>query len=722
MFWQLLPSLVYHAVLGLVLATLVWGAGVGWLLLVARCISFRAADTVLGYPFGLLALLGASALWLLHSLAGVVGFLLLLGAPLAHAVRARRLLDRAVRIAGSALSGALPYIIGFAIALGFLVHGPGPDSDSSAFGDFVFYPAKVASAQASITPFHDLDVLGVDHTFVQSGPSLVGAALVDAISLDPFLIEGALLPVFLLSSLCFGMGLLRKEDSRKLPEWLAIPLAGLVLGTVAYPSWIAESPPVALGLPLAFTAFWLTRRAVSTSVLGTTCAVIAVDLLFTKILAAISIIVLLAPVFMEHVRRASRRQVVTVCASLLAGVVFAAALLVGTADWTRQVVGLHFRPLDDLRAAIGQDHLTTNSLGPVLKTLGSVLALVVLIRLKRWLLALTLGVPVAVSWVLSGQSVDVAIGVAVLCCAVALAMHPPTLRGDRVLVTAAGGSLAVGTWFRDLWQLPASFTMSLLFVAATAAALAAAPARDSLGRRAFAWQRHMVVGTVVVGGIALALAGHSFAAFATVLAAGSLAVAGSLLPGRAPRLAVFAAAMLLPLLAVGQAATARDLTLGTYDRTILPREYFDVWKRTSRVAPKTGLVFTSHTGKEVTPLKGWNFYPAFGRRQVYLAGWQNSRLRTDHADLARRLSVNRALLRGRLAPSDMAEARPFSSYYAVMWKFEPRPRSFRELYANRLFVLYSIPSRRSNPELVLGYRCKEYDNCVRLPRLVVYRT
>jgi hypothetical protein len=117
----------------------------------------------------------------------------------------------------------------------------------------------------------------------------------------------------------------------------------------------------------------------------------------------------------------------------------------------------------------------------------------------------------------------------------------------------------------------------------------------------------------------------------------------------------------------------------------------DIWAEVEQRVPEDGLVFTSLTGREVTPHEGWNNYPAVAERQLFIAGWYDGRLVSQEDDRDRKLAQNRSVLTGRTDPRALELSREYPSYYAVARGTERVPRSFRRVYANDEYVLYEIP-------------------------------
>jgi hypothetical protein len=123
----------------------------------------------------------------------------------------------------------------------------------------------------------------------------------------------------------------------------------------------------------------------------------------------------------------------------------------------------------------------------------------------------------------------------------------------------------------------------------------------------------------------------------------------------------------------------------------LTSDDYDIWAEVNERVPEDGLVFTTLTGTEVTPLAGWNNYPSVAGRQLYIAGWYDGRLVSDPDERDRRLALNSEVLTGARAPSDADLSRDFGSYFAVVRVDERVPSSFTRIYANERYALYEIP-------------------------------
>jgi hypothetical protein len=269
-------------------------------------------------------------------------------------------------------------------------------------------------------------------------------------------------------------------------------------------------------------------------------------------------------------------------------------------------------------------------------------------------------------WIVGGHGFDVLVGLTILLTALELSARPELLLAQRWVVLAAGVVLATSAWFRDVTGIRAGLVLVALLAVGIVAAFAP---RD-------------LPAAVVAAAVAapLALIGHPF-----VGAAAAVVVVAALLARRMPVAVAAPAAALLALVV---------LLLGTPDATpyppVLTTDHHDVWSRVRDVVPRDGLVFTSLTGPVVTIDQGWNYYAPVSGRQLYLAGWSNSKLLVDEDERARRLAANAAVLGG-LAPDQLRLSRRYPSAFAVIRAGERPPPRWTRIYANDSFVLYRIP-------------------------------
>ena len=668
----LTASILLHAALGVVLASLVWSIGGGWLVILRRP-PFLDRDFVFAYPLGLLATLLACGLFLTWRPLGVPGAALVL-VPIVLAFRRRALFGSALRSAASAVARGLLAIVGLATTLGFFLHGPTASVDSNAFGDVVWYAAKLESARRSLFPLRDLSAAGVDLWRAEIGPSLVGATISYVPKIDPLLFHTSLLPAFLGTSLCCGLALVPVAHAAP-----RLRVAVLAVGMTAYASWFAESPPVTLALPLAFAIAELVDRPIPKRWFAIAVTAIALDLALTKGLALVPFGILVAFALRRYCLSPRERRALAIAVPLLVAALLAATL--ANSWWVLRAASLHFSPLDALRGLRSQlDTRSTIRAAPGLQLAGYLLLGAFLWRTRRIALLVALAVALVWSWTILEYSIEIGLGTLVLLTALLVLRDPPVERIDLALLGAAAGCLALGAWFRDFAGVRAAFVESACLAGIVLSAIA--PRR--LG---FLVRLYGLAGA----GVLLALSGHALPAGLVLLAGAAAMTAASPRMRSAGSAAAAAALLALGVAAAIRAGRADDLRLGTYDTSILTHEHYQVWHEVAKVVPARGLVFTDETGDEVQATTGQNYYPATAGRQVYLAGWYQSRLREDRSDRERRLRLNSLVLEGNVSPRRADPTGRYDSYYAVMTGGD-HPPSFMRLYANDRFSLYRIGS------------------------------
>jgi hypothetical protein len=371
---QLTLAIFVHAVLGVLLAALVWAAGYGLVAAARRAGLDLGPARVVAYPAGLLLTLLVCACVLVTPWLGLIPGLVL-AISLWHALRTRpAIAHRAAEL----VAWALPAAIGPGVVLGFFLHGPTDRVDSNAFGDVVWYAAKVASAKESLFPFRDLAAAGVHLWRSEIGPTLIGAVVTRLPVTDPFLFHTTLLPTFALVSLCIGFSQLRPRASSTWTERTALAL--LAAAAVAYPSWLAESPPVTLALPLGFSIYALMREGLAPKVFATGVTLVALDLALTKALVLVPFAILASFAAHERYRPMARSSL----AMMAAGVSAALGLIAWTlanSFWILHEVHLRVTPLPAFRGLRSQlDTRSTTQLAPALALAGYLLLAVLLVR------------------------------------------------------------------------------------------------------------------------------------------------------------------------------------------------------------------------------------------------------------------------------------------------------------------------------------------------------
>jgi hypothetical protein len=344
------------------------------------------------------------------------------------------------------------------------------------------------------------------------------------------------------------------------------------------------------------------------------------------------------------------------------------ALLFLAASWYSGLYERKALPLDAARA-LADGSFEARSVGLALLVAGEVVLVAALVRGRSWALLGAFVPTVLLSWFVAGYGFDIALVLEVVLVVLAL------LAGDRIdarLALAAGVLLAVAVALRDATGVQPGVLLALFVLLAFAAVL--------VPRRLLAWSA-----AVLCAAIALALAGAPGLALAA-----STVVGGLIGTGLSQRLIRLACVGVAAVAVVVVAVRAGDLDVGDPAVTLTPADY-DVWNVVNDRLEADALVFTTMTGLEVTPHRGWNNYPSLAGRQLYIAGWYDGRLVSHPEDRDRRLALNRAVLDGRVTPGSLELSRSYSGYFAVARNGERMPRSFRRLYANNAFSLYEIP-------------------------------
>jgi hypothetical protein len=676
-------SILAHALLGVAVAAVTWLVGLGYLVGGMRG-RLAAPDAVHAYPIGLLAVSAASLLFLVEPWLGAAAAVAL-AVPFALLVRDGAVGGRVLRQAVHPLAWALPAVLGLPIALGLLLHGPTAELDSRAFGDMLYYVNKLVSASQTVFPFHDLLAEGQRIIYVEAASSFVGATFAGVPGLDPILFQTSTLPAFVLVSLCIGLGLLGERRRSAPSVWIAA-LGLLAASALIYPTWMVETPPVAMAVPLAFSVYRLWAAPPMMGWLVALAAALALGVLLTKVVAGIPLAVVVASVLIGRLRgRLDLRSAALAVGGSLTAAALAVVVLVATASWYTGLFDAGFLPADAARGLADQlTNRDTRALSPALEIAGQLALFIALLRTRSFAFAVAMAISIAGVWFVTGQSFDMALGTAILLAALHFWTRPATGLQERRLVLGAAVLLALSAWLREVSGIRAGF----VFVTLLAVALVVAFGVATDGR---ARVRAPLAYGVAAVGLMLALAGAPVLALVAV--AGLVVLSTSSLPRRmTPALVPAAIALGLVGSASVAAAAARDddLRLARIPSTLTSEDY-ELWRAVERVVPRDGLVFTSMTGRQVDARHGWNNYPSIAGRQLYLAGWYDGRLVSDRDELDRRLALNEEVLSGATAPTELDFGRDFSSYFAALYRRERVPPSWERMYANRLFALYRIP-------------------------------
>jgi hypothetical protein len=682
---QLLPALVLHLVLGLALTTLVWGCGLG----LARA---AGLDSVFAFPFGLALVLAAAALVLYSPWLGALSLALLVSAPALSLHRRVRLPPEVSR----ALAWGSPAAVGLALALGSYYHGPGRTYDSWAGGDVAFYAGRIAAVKHSLFPFPDLAAAGHRFTYAEVGPSLVGGALTWFPSFDPFLFGATTLPLVGMMSVLVGFALLERPVQ---PRWTdVLVVTTLAVSMTSYGSWLVESSPVALAVPLVFPMYALYRRTVTLPMLVSGTALLAFLCVCLKVLMLLPLAVLVgAAVLRDHRRALSGRRGALLVGGLVVVAAAVVATLFATAGSFGELVHLRVSTWERIRDVRDVTRTSYAPGGPAVFLAGLLVLSAALARERRYALVLAVALPTLLMQFVDGINFEIAVDAAVFAAALDLWARPARRAGWLV---AAGVLLSAAVVARDIAPLRTGAVFALLIAAVVASGLAAAVHSTRLyGAAMFA------LGT----GLVFAFAGRGVLAFVAPFAiAGAIVAAQSL--GRGARTAAALGVAVIAFAALGATAVAahrenfrlRARTTATGVRPPLTREDWEAWRWVRRSTPRRSLLFTSLTGhvlqdagtstgaKTADAANGWNYYPMIGRRQLYIAGWVNGDYRDDAEGLTERLGSNDAVLAGSVRPCDVPEAGSYAPYYVVLERSQRPPPRSRLLHQNAALAVYRL--------------------------------
>jgi hypothetical protein len=266
------------------------------------------------------------------------------------------------------------------------------------------------------------------------------------------------------------------------PPATAWALALLAVACVAYPTWLTESAPVALAVPLGFSLYALWRDGATRTGWIVYFTLLALDFVLTKGFGGITLVVVAAFGLVRQHGLRIRAALPYVAVAAVAGAAGLVIFLV-TSSWLAHRLGGKFLPADAVRGLNHEREVRdTQSLAPALLIVGESLLLAALVRARAWAFAATLAAGMAGTWFVGGHGFDITIGLAVLLAVLFFRDRPAALREQRTLVAASALALAASAWFRDISGVRTSafflalFGLGLLTVLAPRLRLAAAGA------------------------------------------------------------------------------------------------------------------------------------------------------------------------------------------------------------------------------------------------------
>lgn len=638
------------------------------------------------YPAGLTLVLVAAALELYTPWLGIVA-LALLGWPLFLLVRRRASLATMWRTVRRPLAWGTPAALALALSLGAYYHGPGPNYDSGAGGDIVFYAGRIAAVRHSLFPFTDLSVAGRHFTYAEVGPSVIGAVLSHLPGFDPFLFNAVALPLAAMLSVLIGLGIVgRPQRNVRGADVLIVTMLSVAM--LHYGSWLVESSPVTLSIALAFAMWVLYREPRALRWLIAWSALLAVLSLFTKVLILIPLGVLFCAVLLrDHRRNLRTRDVVLLGAGAAVVLVGVAGSLFVTASWFSRLFHYYFFTAHDIRGLRNLSRTNYAPAGPILNDLGIAFLAIGLARQRRYAIAVAAALPIFVAQFLAGINVQIAAATAAFIAAIDLWTRPAQLKLVSWL-GAAGVFLCAAVVVRDIAPLRTTMVFDLLLAATIAAGfIATLPSA-----------RFLRLSVAALGiGLVFALAGRGVLAFVAPFAVLFL-LARVQAPRIGTRVAAFAGlgAVLIALVGATAVAVHRDnFRIRAHSsfasaQLLLSRDDWDAWHFVKTKTEPGSLVFTSLTGRTVDEHHGWNYYAMLGARQSYVAGWIDNDLSVNEPALIAILAANSDVLSGRRQGCDVSNGAGHPAYYAVLQRGERPPPHATLVHRNASLFVYRL--------------------------------
>jgi hypothetical protein len=649
---SLVVQILGHFAAGMGLVAVVWLAGWGWLRVFSDGSEPAGDEATLAYPMGLIVVIVSAALILINPWLGVLG--VVLGVTPWIVRRGRPPLRLASSLAVMLpVALALPFIVRFAFTLGLLYHGPTDELWGRPYGDMKFFAAGIHSFKVSIWPNYDLLVEGLRRGYASTSTRIVGAALLFVPGSDAFLFDAVTMPAFFLTSMCLGLAVLGggsaggtsgPASSGMLAwSWRLVVIPLLCLGSLAYPSWVVESPNAGFALPLVFPVFALARnRTIPVVRFVMLAGLIMVCVILTKVFLLIPFALVLSVALLStrwHGLLENRRRYGVAAALVLAGIGGGFVYVLITYSWVLKILNVQFLPL----------RLVTDTGLDLPRALG--VAADVLLAAGAW----WAGAPIflgslstlMVHWTIPSYT-DISVGGSAVLIALAILREPRVRRWSGLAITLGAVALARSKWMREL-TITDSHTLWTL-----------------------CW--------TMSGSVMVVMASPRLAAFVMERGVRRTLAYGSALIALAVTLD---AASVIRGVAAGRLETNHGKT--GFNR---PAEY-DIYRTVRERTPHDALIFV-----KAGP---FDYYMGTSERQFYLGSWYNSVLRTSEERLKERSDLNARVLRGELPPDRLPLSRKYSSYFAVVRWNDPVPAGWSVTYSNEALKLLQIPPGNSVP-------------------------
>lgn len=515
--------------------------------------------------------------------------------------------------------------LGLSIFLGLRFHGPGENISSATYGDTVTYVSFMSSYVVDPLGLPDLLVDGLEISgYANGASSFMGAALLRFGLVDPFLFLSVAVPIIGLVSLAVQFYFhLKKEKNSGL--YIVVVFSLILLGSFPYVGYIVESPPALLALPLIFSVYGLASECASKVNLKT----IAIGFLifFCMYLTKITIsLLLLVPIVLG----------INKVAKLFVFFVFIVGLMLG--GWFLGKYGwvvehMSFTP-HTLKIIEENGHASLDFLHFVFKSF-IVIVLWFFVH-KPYRLSLYIG--------FFGSFFLYSLMPLIFSAAILLCLFGLNL--DRLKIPL----ISFLFLFFSLIYIFCSYVNNEFYILSDYTRI-----YDRFEIAIVVMSAFLMCSVVYLQRISTYIFTH-------------IAV---------PRFSLLLVMTFLVTVTFFGFTKVNTYVLSNQ----LTKDDYDIWQNVRKIVGQDDLVFTNLTGLDLSMHSGWNSYAAVSQRQIYLAGWYNSKLRNNINQLRILLANNDLVLRGELSPFQISLSRDYNNYYAVT-SHDFYPVGFLEVYRN----------------------------------------
>jgi len=633
-------AIIWHGFIGLLVALSPFFLGGGFLGLLRKTASQSTAVRILGgFPLGLfLAFLSAASL--ISMKFGWVFAVMILFAAIAGWSRL---------IANYDLTARYLKLVAMVFPFGLLLsgwaalywHGPFHGSDGHSAGDMVFYSTSLQLLSAYGLPLRQFalegETAGAGAFFNQLFP-ILGAGVSKFVPVDPtlFLICSTFMTYVVGISLVIVA--FKDETSHKGLSLSVLTLVVLaVLAAGRYPLWIVESPPVSHALVLSVCIVWMALKSEKNTIVSSVSLTAAiVGSVFSKVVTfGVLSPISLAP-SVALLIRTSLRVRIALLALLATGGMYCVWML------------SKYLPL----------YLSTGRLGPetfmyvvtdgmplrkgivfVLRDLSALILMSAWFRMFKLPMAIALSIG-ALSFLINAFLFQINHGVVILATAMLVIANPASL-----------AAAPVTTFLGMIFALPAFLNSDPTGISATTVWL-------------------------------IVMAGTFCCTLFFLRSTGKVT--------RFPKIAF--SLSITAMISVVMLAIAIErglLRLESSPNNLIPANAADIWKQIKVQTDKDVLVFTdqtSPTGWEM--LGGWNNFALSGERQIYVANWVQTSLRSNPKKRDEVFAFNDAVVSGATSPDQIPTSRRYSGFVAVVSARRQMQASWRLIYQNEDWAIY----------------------------------